>query len=89
MLQQEKPNKFFFDQEKLKQKKIKQLRTTQNNETTITNNSEILKYCKTFYSTLYTKTQTHPKIQKTLLERLKPKINYEENKKLIKQQLQN
>ena len=46
MLQQEKPNKFFFDQEKLKQKKIKQLQTTQNNETTITNNSEILNIVK-------------------------------------------
>ena len=69
---------------------IKQLQTTQNNETTIiTNNFEILKYCKTFYSTLYTKTKTHPKIQKNLLEKLKPKINYEENEKLIKQHLHN
>ena len=68
------------------QKTIKQLQTRQNNETTIiTNGFQILIYCKTFYLTLYTKTKTHPKIQKTLLEKLKPKINYEENENLIKQ----
>ena len=44
-----------------------------------------MKYCKTFYSTLYTKTQTQPKIQENLLEKLKSKIKDEENEKLIKQ----
>ena len=36
----------------------------ENDETiAITNDFEILKHCKTFYSTLYTKTQTNLKIQ--------------------------
>ena len=61
ILEQEKPNKFFFDKKKQKQrqKTMKQLQTTQNNKTAIiTNYFEILKSCKTFYSTLYTKTNT-------------------------------
>ena len=62
ILEQEKPNNFFFDQEKQKQKQktIKQLQNVQNNQTMIiTNDFEIVKHCKDFFSTLYTKTQTN------------------------------
>ena len=50
-----------------------------NNETKITNDYEILKYCKTFFSNLHTKTKTNIQIQEELL---KPKINTEQNEKL-------
>ena len=86
ILEQEKPNKFFFDQEKQKQKQkaIKQLQHTQNNQTTIiTNDSEILKHCKEFYSTLYTKTQTNIDIEDKLLKPITTKINAK-NEKLIR-----
>ena len=66
IVEQEKPNKFFYDQEKQKQKQktIKKLQKQQNNETiTITNGFEILKHCKQFYSTLYTKTQNNLEIK--------------------------
>ena len=54
--------KFFFDKEKQKHKTIKQLHDIQNNETKIiTSDYEILKYCKIFFSNLYTKTQTNTK----------------------------
>ena len=62
ILEQEKPNKFLFDQGKQKQKSktIKQLQHTTNNETkTITTDYEILKYCKNFFSNVYTKTKTN------------------------------
>ena len=60
ILEQEKPNNFCFDQEKQKQKTIKQLQNVQNNQTMIiTNDFEIVKHCKDFFSTLYTKTQTN------------------------------
>lgn len=59
VLEQEKPGKFFFDQEKQKQKSktIKQLqKEITNNETKpITMDYEILTFCKTFFSNLYTK----------------------------------
>ena len=67
ILEQEKPNKFFFEQEKQKQKQktIKQLQTIENDKiTTLTNDFQILNYCKKFFSGLYTKTQTMPKYKK-------------------------
>ena len=67
ILEQEKSNKFFFDQEKQKQKQktIKQLQTIENDKiTTLTNDFQILNYCKKFFSGLYTKTQTMPKYKK-------------------------
>ena len=59
ILEKEKPNRLFFDQEKQKSRTIKQLQHMTNNETkTITTDYEILKYCKNFFSNLYTKTKT-------------------------------
>ena len=88
ILEQEKPNKFFFDQEKQKQKQktIKQLETIENDKIiTLTNDFQILNYCKNFFSDLYTKTQTNAKIQEKLLNPLKAKITNEDNKKLTQQ----
>ena len=54
----------------------------QNNKTImITSDFEILKYSKTFFSTLCTKIQTNTQIQKNLLKPIKPKINIDGNKK--------
>ena len=88
ILEQEKPNKFFFDQEKQKQKQktIKQLQTIENDKIiTLTNDFQILNYCKKFFSDLYTKTQTNAQIQEKLLNPLKAKITNEDNKKLTQQ----
>ena len=86
ILEQEKPNKFFFDQEKQKQKTIKQLQTIENDKIiTLTNDFQILNYCKKFFSDLYTKTQTNAQIQEKLLNPLKAKITNEDNKKLTQQ----
>ena len=88
ILEQEKPNKFFFDQEKQKQKQktIKQLETIENDKIiTLTNDFQILNYCKKFFSDLYTKTQTNAQIQEKLLNPLKAKITNEDNKKLTQQ----
>ena len=40
-------------------------------------------YCKTFYSSLYSKTQTNSEIQQELLQPIKAKITNEINEKLI------
>ena len=62
---------------------MKQLKEIQDNETKmIRSDSEILKYCKIFFSNLHTKTQTNTKIQAELLKPIQPKINAEENEKL-------
>ena len=85
ILEQEKANKFFFDQEKQKQKQktIKQLEKIENDKIiTSTNDFQILNYCKNFFSDLYTKIQTNAKIQEKLLNPLKAKITNEDNKKL-------
>ena len=48
ILEQEKPNTFFFDQEK--QKTIKQLQRIENDKIiTLTNDFQILNYCKKFF----------------------------------------
>ena len=83
ILEQEKPNKFFFDQEKQKQKQktIKQLQTIENDKIiTVTNDFQILNYCKKFFFDLYTKTQKNVQIQEKLLNLLRAKITIEDNK---------
>ena len=76
--------KIILDQEKQKQKQktIKQLEKIKNDKfITLTNDFQILNYCKKFFSDLYTKTQTNAKIQEKLLNPLKAKIRNEDNKK--------
>ena len=68
ILEQEKSNKFFFDQEKQKQKQktIKQLQTTENDKIiTLTNDLQILNYCKKiFLRPLHQNTNKLPKYKK-------------------------
>ena len=52
---------------------------------TSTNDFQILNYCKTFFSDLYTKAQANAKIQGKLLNPLKAKITNEDNKKVTQQ----
>ena len=74
ILDQETPNKFFFDKEKQmeKQKTTKELQKIEKNKIiTLTNDFQILNYCQNFFSDLYTKTQTNAKTQEKLLNPLK------------------
>ena len=74
ILEQEQPNKHFFKQEKSQQKKktITELEITKNNKTNIiTENFDILKECKQYYTNLYTNFPMNPKQQNSLLENLK------------------
>ena len=83
ILEQEKPNKFFFDQEKQKQKAVKDSKIQQNDETiTLTADFEILKYCKTFFLNFYSKTQTNSELQQQRLQPIQLKVNNETNEKL-------
>ena len=83
ILEQVKPNKFFFDQEKQKQKIIKDSKIQQKHKTiTLTADFEILKYCKTFFLNFYCKTQTNSELQQPLLQPIQPKVNNETNEKL-------
>ena len=72
---------------KIKNKKtIKQLEKIENDEIiTLTNDFQILNYCKNLFSDLYTKTQINAKILEKLLNPLKAKIANEDNKKLTQQ----
>ena len=70
ILEQEKPNKFYLEQEKQKQKTMKQLETIENNKIiTLTNDLQILNYCKNFFSDFFTKPQTNAQIQEKLLNK--------------------
>ena len=68
ILEQEKPNKFFFDQEKQKQKTIKQFETTENDKIiTLANDFQILNYCKNFFfRPLHQKTNKCQNTRKTI-----------------------
>ena len=68
ILEQEKPNKFFFDQEKQKQKTIKQLQTIKNDKMiTLTNDFQILNYCKKiFLRPVHQNTSKCPNTRKTI-----------------------
>ena len=69
-----------------KNKNNKTIRKIENDKIiTLTNDFEILNYCKKPFSDLYTKTPTNAKIQEKLLNPLQAKITNEDNKKLIQQ----
>ena len=86
ILEQEKPNKFLFDQEKQKHNTTKHLQTIANVKIiTLTNDFQILNYWPKFFSDLYTKAQTNAQIQEKLLNPLKGKIANKDNKKLTQQ----
>ena len=82
ILEQEKPNKYFFDQEKQKLKTIKQLQknTSTNEMKTITTDYEKLTYCvKPFFLTFILKLNQTKQFKKNYYQskkkRRKPKIN--------------
>ena len=82
VLNEEKPTKYFFSQEKQKQNK-KHI-TCLKNDTgkLLKKNSEILKECTKFYQTLYTKQNTWQTMQNKLLENILPKVSESQNLKL-------
>ena len=84
ILNEEKPNKYFYQIEKQKQakKQIKQLQNEQNN--TLTTNVEILKECQKFYQNLYNKQKNSLDTQKELLKNVPKKVEIEHNEKVIK-----
>ena len=89
ILEQEKPNKYFFDQEKQKQKlkTIKQLQKNTSTNEMKTNNNRLWKINllrQTFFSNLYIKAKPNKTIQEELLP-IQPKITHEENQKLTQQ----
>ena len=84
ILNEEKPNKYFYQIEKQKQakKQIKQLQNEQNK--ILTTNLEILKECQKFYQNLYNKQKNCLNTQKELLNNIPKKVQIEHNEQLIK-----
>ena len=84
ILNEEKPNKYFYQIEKQKQAKklIKQLQNEQNK--ILTTNLEILKECQKFYQNLYNKQKNCLNTQKELLNNIPKKVQIEHNEQLIK-----
>ena len=85
IIEQERPKKYFFEQEKTKQKikTINKLEIVNNNKINkITNNFEILKECKKYCQTLYTKFPTNKQEQNNLLQNVEKKISNDQNKTL-------
>ena len=85
ILNEEKPTKYFFLQEKQKQNKkhIKLLKNKQGK--TLTTDSEILQDCKKYFQNLYTKQNTCEITQNLLLKHITNKITNEQNNTLTKQ----
>ena len=84
IINDEKPTKYFYQQEKLKQAKkhIKELQNEKNK--TLTTNLEILKECKNFYQKLYNKPKNCSETQKELLKNIPKLVQNNQNQKLIK-----
>ena len=70
----EKPTKFFYLQEKQKQTK-KQIKKLQKEDEIIISDFEILKQCQDYYQKLYTKSNTCTITQQQLLQKLPKTIN--------------
>ena len=84
ILNEEKPTKYFFLQEK--QKQIKKIKSPKNKQGKIlTTNSEILRECKNYFQNLYIKQKTCEITQNLLLEHISNEITNEQNNKLTKQ----
>ena len=84
ILNEEKPTKFFYAQEKQKQIKKTIQKLIDKEENILQNNEDILKECKNFYENLYKKSKTCLTTQNLLLEKLDPKLSTEQNQRLIK-----
>ena len=85
-LEQEQPNKYFFEQEKTKQKNktMAELEITQNNETKNINHFEILKECKKCYNELYSKANKNQHEQNKLLKKIVKEVTQEQNQNLTR-----
>ena len=83
IINQEKPNKYFFQIEKQKQTKkhITKLKDEQNSYET---SFQILNHCKNYYQQLYTKITTDTEIQNQFLEAIDTKVTEEQNSQLTK-----
>ena len=84
IINEEKPSKFFYSQEKQKQikKKIKKL---QKGDKIITSEFEILQQCHDYYQKLYKKSNVCDVTQKNLLQNIPNQITQQKNEILIKQ----
>ena len=84
IVNEEIPNKFFFQQEQQKQSK-KQITQFQNNKKeNLTTNSKILKECQIFYQTLYEKQNNCKITQKELPKNIQKKVTTDQNDQLTK-----
>ena len=84
ILNEKKPTKYFFLQEKQKQKK-KQITILENEQgKSITKTSDILKECANYYQKLYTKPEACEISQKELLKNITHKTADDKNHKLTK-----
>ena len=84
ILNEEKPNKQFYQIQKQKQakKQIKQLQNKQNK--ILTTNLEILRDCQKFDQKLYNKQKNCLDTQKELLNNIPKKLEIEHNEQIIK-----
>ena len=84
ILNEEIPNKFFFQQEQQKQSK-KQITQLQNNKKeNLTINCKILKECQKFYQTLYEKQNNCKITQDELVKNIPKKVTIDQNNQLTK-----
>ena len=84
ILNEEKPTKFFYSQEKQKQIKKSIHKLIDEEENILQNNEDILKERKKFYENLYKKQKTCQTTQNSLLEKIDPKISENQNQQLTK-----
>ena len=84
IVNEEIPNKFFFQQEQQKQSK-KQITQLQNNrKENLTINCKILKECQKFYQTSYEKQNNCKITQDELLKNIQKKVTIDQNNQLTK-----
>ena len=84
IINEEKPTKYFYQQEQRKQakKQIIQLQNEQNK--LLKTDSEVLKECQNFYQKLYNKQENYEQTQKELLENITQVLENEYNQELTK-----
>ena len=83
IINQEQPNKFFYQLEKQKQAK-KHIKKLKDNQESYDTSFQILKHCKNYYQKLYTKHKTDTETQHSLLKLIDKKVTEEHNIQLTK-----
>ena len=84
-MNEEKPTKYFYSQEKLKQKKKNRTRLVDDKSKVLLKNTKILNEYRNFCQKLCNKQKICETTQKELLKHIKPKTSETENQKLKKQ----